>query len=166
MQRRIQSPWEKNRTQAVFLPNPKHKLLDQCREVLRFRHYLPARDAEARAGCPLAAGSVVLDEICADQHPRLRLSSIFKTPLNDKLPPLRPGQHFSCIPSPGHKSHDSNVSIFSLPPEIQFVHSLIDHEHATLFLAASPRRQVQAGAATKHPSRQGAWIATITKGQD
>lgn len=30
---------EPARPSAVFLPNPKLKLLDQCREVLRFRHY-------------------------------------------------------------------------------------------------------------------------------
>jgi hypothetical protein len=32
-------PHATGRDRSVFLPNPKLKLLDQCREVLRFHHY-------------------------------------------------------------------------------------------------------------------------------
>ena len=39
MDRRNRSAGTKVSTPAVFLPNPKLKLLDQCREVLRFHHY-------------------------------------------------------------------------------------------------------------------------------
>jgi integron integrase len=39
MQRRKRPPRENVTSSALFLPNPKLKLLDQCREVLRFRHY-------------------------------------------------------------------------------------------------------------------------------
>src|SRR5262245_50167296 len=39
MSRRRSEYRQKRSTVAVFIPNPKLKLLDQCREALRFWHY-------------------------------------------------------------------------------------------------------------------------------